>query len=221
VRGKQKLRLLAACLVLGRLVSVRLPQHRSAPARPIRAANPEKADWRKQPKPNKTFYGRTSSALITGLIICLVTVVLSGVVSFSVADRTSRGQSQDTARQAVSSQQLQELLQMQESADAADEDAQNVAVYAFKCSAKGKKWAACIFDAPDHVKLLADSDALGTIVDSTTGQQADSLALKLADEVNALITSSTVLAGIKDLGSIANTKLDLDQHCGQLIQGYA
>ena len=215
VRGTHAL---AVCLVLGRLVSLRLQHDRvtSAPR-----TTPEKPGLSEQPEPGKTPPGWTSNALVAGLIIGLVTAILSGVVSYLVAERTTREQDQDTARQAVSSHQTQELMQMQKSADTIGQDAQNVAIYAIRCSFKGKKWATCIFDAPDYFKLIADSGGLGTIADSTTDHQADSIALQLSDKVTALISSSTSLAGIKDLGAITNTQLALDQRCGLLIQGFS
>jgi Tfp pilus assembly protein PilV len=162
--------------------------------------------------------GKNNWTAFTGnpLAVALVAAVVAGVVSLGV----NHFQNQDTARQAVSSQQTQELLQMQKTADTIDQDAQNVAIYAFRCSFKGKKWATCIFDAPDYFKLEADSDTLGTISDSTSDQQADSLALKLSTETEALMSSTSFDAGIKALGGVTNAQLDLDSRCGLLIQGY-
>lgn len=68
---------------------------------------------RRPPKADRKLPGWTNNALVTGLILGLVTVILSGLVSYVVAERTTREQNQDAARQAVSSVQVQQVTKLQ------------------------------------------------------------------------------------------------------------
>jgi hypothetical protein len=204
--------------VLGRLVSLQLQHDRRSVTKLTQTASPEKPHWPERPESVTARRHRAFSSLPIWVVAGVITVALSGLVSFLVADRTSHEQGQDEARLAVSSQETQELLRMQRSADLVDQDSQRVGISAFRCSAGGKKWTACVSAAPDYFRLLADSSAFGSVTDPAADPQAASLAGELSANVNAFMASRTARAGIQDLGNILNAQIALDQRFSLVIK---
>ena len=89
----------------------------------------------------------------------------------------------------VSAQQTQEVVQMEQSAGPTFGDLRRVAMCALKCS-----------------------------IHNVTGQQADSLALKLQQKAPTSMSRKDVKSGLKDWADSVKAELDLVKRCGLLIQ---
>ena len=148
-------------------------------------------------------------------MVALISAAVPGIVSFLVAGYQNR-----VARsQAVSAQQTQEVMQMEQSVGATFEDLQSVAMYAPKCSLQGGGWDNCFLKATDFDKYQADSDTFDATIDNGTDQWADSLALRFHKKATAPMSDKDVKSGLKYRADSVKAELDLVQRCGLLIQG--
>ena len=183
--------LLAIGFALGRLEDVGLrsrqpkvldAKHRAESAAPGEVIGPVAANSSgPRDPPRKKWAAVASSSLVA-----LISAIVAGVVSFAVA----RYQNEASRSQAVSSQQTQELLRMEQLGDTLYEDAQNIAISAIKCSLKGQEWSTCFFINPEFTKYLVDINAFSTTIQNVTDQQADRIAEQIAGKATGAMASA-------------------------------
>jgi hypothetical protein len=138
------------------------------------------------------------------LVVALISAIVAGVVSFAVA----RYQNEASRGQAVSSQQTQELLRMEQSGDTLYEDAQNIAISAIKCSFKGQEWSTCFFINPEFTKYLVDIDAFSTTIQNVSDQQADKIAEQIAGKAAGAMASKDKTRGFENIAQMGSLHIE-------------
>jgi hypothetical protein len=161
----------------------------------------------------------TNNALVAGLIIGLVTVILSGLVSYEVAERTTREQNQDAASQAESSEQTQEAAQLETAATTLYQTASSVFTFQLKCARESDTWRSCEGLAPGfnvYSTAISSFDAdMFNIADQEASLLANSFSLAAAGTLNA----TTEADAETDWDNMLDGYINLIRRCGQIIQG--
>lgn len=200
------LKMLAAGLVLGHLA-----QRKPSAPEPVVVRIAEPA-----PKPRRKRDFFTSSTLG----IAIISAVVSGVISFLVAHY----QSQDSARQATATQQVQEVIQLEADVKAYYSDVVDISNAYVNCTRvpRASRSAACIPANLNNledplIKAQANIDAdLPSISDDQVRGAAYRFEMAVLKQANAILSNK---ANDSDWIDVFSQYESILERCGQLIQG--
>jgi hypothetical protein len=159
--------------------------------------------------------GWTNNALVTGLIIGLVTVVLSGVLSYVVAQRTTNEQDQAAARQAMSGQQVSAVVQLETASNTYYQT-----VYALWSGCEEHTLDGCTSETGSGTAFGTAQAVFNADRLNISDPRASALAAQLANvSDNALQMVGPGMGQGSYIAPVVTTYQDLITRCGQLIQG--
>jgi hypothetical protein len=172
------------------------------------------ADAEGEPQAPKGF---TNNALLSAI----VSVIIAGVISFVVA----HWQSQDAARQAVTAQQVQEVLQLETAAETFDQAAYSAYADGWQCAHRVA--SACqqeqvsvpgstsAIDSP----LSSAQNALIADMNNVSDPAVRTDASNLVDQVQGALTEDGSQQGTTAWTNASEAYAHLLIRCGQLIKG--
>jgi ethanolamine ammonia-lyase small subunit len=155
--------------------------------------------------------GLTGNALFTGVISAIV----AGVISFYVA----HWQSQDAVRQAIASEQVQEVTQLEADARTFDQDAYSAYLSGWQCahkitSACKTAEASTVVGSP----LISAQDALTADMNNISDSAVRTDAANLLDQVTGALAEEGSENGTAAWWAAGRAYAHLLIRCGQLIK---
>lgn len=168
---------------------------------------------RPEPKPERksTEKGWTQNALVSGV----VPAVVAGLISFLVAHQ----QSDDSAKQALETQQIQEAGQLETAAGNLYQTTTSVYNFQMKCAGANLNWQQCANIAPDFNSYSAAVTSFGPASLDVKDQQASRLAASMGSAAAKMISVTSAAAGETQWNTMLNEYAALEGRCAQIIQG--
>lgn len=155
--------------------------------------------------------GLAANALVSGV----VSAIVGGLIAFYVAN----WQSQDSAKQAAASVQIQQIAQLEEAAETLLIDSNSMSEYANKCPSKGVDSLTCVNKAPGYNDFMTNIDVLAADTHNVTDVRMKHYALAMLQTAQGMVFDVTAQARLDDrIKELINYNKLIDR-CGQLVRG--
>lgn len=173
------------------------------------------ANWQ-YPRQRRWKRALSNNALVAGVISAIV----AGVISYGVA----RYQVDDAARQAIASQQVTELVQLEQTSQTLYEETNGLYVFEPKCNTyialANSDWDHCVARYPYYYNIGDGWATIDAEASDITDTDIDKLAKQFSSDSLMVEAERDLKTRYKDWISMLSAYGKLIRKCGQVIQGH-